>query len=83
MHVTSIIPADQLRTAALHRMPTAHGLSDVTRGGQHCGVSHAVAVEHEPTGIVVIIGCQRSQHLNRNMAVQAIEFILTHPEFKG
>jgi protein subunit release factor A len=78
----SLIPNDQLRVYALHNLPSGEGISSRTRGGQYVGTSSAVLMEHEPTGTMVIVSRGLSQHRNREVAMDALEFILTHPEFK-
>lgn len=50
---------------------------DRKRGGQHVGgVSTTVRVTHIPTGITAMCGTERSQHKNRNVATDMIEYAL-------
>lgn len=50
------------------------------KGGQHVGItSSGVKITHEPTGLVAIANCARSQHFNRQIAFDMIEGGLTHP----
>ena len=51
-------------------------------GGQHVGtISRGVKVEHLPTGTIAICTEARSQHINRLIAIEMIEYALTHPKF--
>ena len=46
-------------------------------GGQHVGTPHCtVRVVHIPTGLVAECGYQRSQHKNKETAMQMIEWAL-------
>jgi len=47
------------------------------KGGQHVGVRiDPVRVTHEPTGIMAQCGEMRSQHRNKQIAVEMIEWAL-------
>lgn len=51
-------------------------------GGQHVGtVSRGVKVEHLPTGTIAICTEASSQHINRLISIEMIEYALTHPKF--
>lgn len=46
-------------------------------GGQHVGViSHGVKITHEPTEVIVMVNCERTQLKNRNLAISIINFAL-------
>lgn len=53
-------------------------------GGQHTNGPdlYAVQVKHVETGITVIVPCERP-HKNRKHAMEAIEYILTCPDFEN
>lgn len=49
-------------------------------GGQYVvSMQSGIKVTHEPTGLVAIADCARSQHINRQIAFDMIEGGLTHP----
>lgn len=51
-------------------------------GGQHAGSPPmGVEVEHLPTGTVARVSANRSQHMNRKVALEMIETALTSPNF--
>ena len=53
--------------------------STVPKGGQHVGTNHYVMIgTHKPTGITIRIppDLTRSQHKQRTMIVEAMEWIL-------
>lgn len=52
-------------------------------GGQHVGVSAGVSVEHVPTGIIVTVATERSQHRNKQIALDGILGAITSPHFRG
>lgn len=53
------------------------------KGGQIVGPGpQGVRVRHVDTGIVVCCDYQRSQHLNKMMALHMIEAALTHPRWR-
>jgi protein subunit release factor A len=52
-------------------------------GGQHVGVSSGVKVTHLPTGLVAICHTERSQHRNKNVAVDMLLGGITSPHFRG
>ncbi len=54
-----------------------------TTGGQHVGVSCGIRVEHIPTGLMVIVDVGRSQHRNRQIAIDMLMGGLTSPHRKG
>jgi len=48
-----------------------------SKGGQHVGLtSYTVRVKHVPTGIIAECGYHRSQHKNKEAAMQMIEWAL-------
>jgi len=51
-------------------------------GGQHVGVRTGVKVTHLPTGLIAICNTERSQHRNRQIAVDMILGGLTSPGFR-
>lgn len=51
----------------------------ISQGGQHVGTSSGVKATHTPTGIVAIVQTGRSQHVNRQIALDMIEGGLTNP----
>ena len=53
------------------------------RGGQHVGTwPGGVKVTHLPSGIEAFVEIGRSQHVNREIAVNMIEAAITHPRFR-
>lgn len=54
-----------------------------TTGGQIAGYSCGVKVTHVPSGIVAIVETERSQHRNKNVAVDMILGALTSPHWRG
>lgn len=51
-------------------------------GGQHVGiVPTGVKLTHKDTGIIVIVTHERSQHRNRQIALDALAGALTSPHF--
>jgi protein subunit release factor A len=50
-------------------------------GGQHVGVSMGLQITHLPTGIVARVCLHRSQHTNKQIAMDMILSALTHPRF--
>lgn len=53
-------------------------------GGQTTGGSSSgIKITHQPSGIVAIVDCERSQHKNKALAVEMIEAALTHPMYRG
>ena len=52
-------------------------------GGQHVGTGgNGVRVTHLPTGIAVEVGLCRSQHYNRQIALDALLGALTSPSLR-
>lgn len=49
------------------------------KGGQHAGVRPGVKITHLPTGTVAICELARSQHKNKNIALEMIVCALTSP----
>ena len=44
-------------------------------GGQHAGIpASSIRVTHEPTGIMAQYGEERSQHKNKQIAIEMIEW---------
>lgn len=51
-------------------------------GGQHVGTySYPIRVTHEPTGLVAECGYERSQHKNKETAMEMIEWALVKMRF--
>lgn len=71
----NVIPAGDLRVEAL--WPESHG-------GQHAGVRiPAIRVTHIPSGLTATCESQRSQHRNRQVAIDMILGGLTSPAYQG
>lgn len=51
-------------------------------GGQHVGINQAVKITHIPTGLVAIADVGRSQHRNKQVAMDMILGGLTSPHFR-
>ena len=66
--MTDLIPASDLVVEVARARPP---------GGQQVGVSNGVRVTHVPTGIIVECQCERSQHRNRQVCLDALEGALT------
>lgn len=46
-------------------------------GGQHAGIpAHSVRITHLPTGVMAQCGHERSQHKNRRVAMEMLEWAL-------
>jgi peptide chain release factor len=52
-------------------------------GGQQVGISSAVKVTHEPSGLFAVSGAERSQHRNRRIAQAMVEYGLAELGWKG
>ena len=53
------------------------------RGGQHVGTGPSgVRVTHIPSGIEACVEIGRSQHVNREIAINMIEAAITHPRYR-
>ena len=53
------------------------------KGGQTVGTGPAgVKVTHTLSGIVACVDIGRSQHVNREIAINMIEAAITHPRFR-
>ena len=53
-------------------------------GGQHVGTGpNGVRITHLPSGIVACCETERSQHINRMIAMEMIEAAVTHPRYRG
>lgn len=52
------------------------------KGGQHVGIVTGVRITHLPTGIMACCQTNRSQHRNRQIALEMIEAALTSPNFR-
>lgn len=72
-----LIPYDQIKIS----IGREFGVADVAAGGQHVGSARDMCVEHVPTGVKIILNT-RSQHRSRDVGIAALEFILTHPEWR-
>lgn len=55
---------------------------DHGRGGQHVGTPTGVKVEHLPTGTIVCVMAEHSQYRNREIALDGLLAILTHPKMR-
>lgn len=53
------------------------------RGGQHVGTDSGVRVTHIPSGLVAECSTGRSQHRNRQIAIQMIIGGLTSEYYRG
>lgn len=51
-------------------------------GGQHVGTATGIRVEHLPTGLMVIVDVGRSQHRNRQIAMDMLLGGLTSPHLR-
>lgn len=52
-------------------------------GGQHVGTGpNGVRLTHIPSDTQVTVTVARSQHINRMLALEAIEAIITHPRYR-
>ena len=69
----SDIPTDQLK---IETWPPRD------RGGQHVGYPSGIRVEHLPTGLVVFVDAGRSQHRNRQIAIDMLLGGLTSPHLR-
>lgn len=56
---------------------------DRGKGGQHFGTVSGVKIEHLPTGLVAISNTERSQHRNKNIAMDMLLGGLTSPHCRG
>lgn len=70
------IPADHLKIETWP-IPGIHH-----RGGQHVGTYPGVRVTHIPSGIAAYVETDRSQRLNREIAMDMILAAITHPKFR-
>ena len=63
---------------------TIRAIRPESLGGQHTNGpdQYAIEVKHNPTGITVMIPCERP-FKNRKHAMEAIEYILTCPDFEN
>ncbi len=53
------------------------------KGGQHVGSGPSrIKVTHLPSRIEAIINVGRSQHRNRQIALNMIEAAITHPDYR-
>lgn len=52
-------------------------------GGQHVGTGPSgVRITHIPSGTIACVDTDRSQHINRTIAMDMILSALTHPKFR-
>lgn len=70
--VSDIIPIDDLLME----------VGNPNKGGQHVGVDCTVKITHLPSGLVAIVNCDRSQHRNKNIALDMIAGGLTSKHFR-
>ena len=56
---------------------------DENPGGQHVGVKPGIKITHLPSGLIAISDIERSQHRNKNIAMDMIIGGLTSPHFRG
>jgi protein subunit release factor A len=52
------------------------------RGGQHVGGHSGIRATHMPTGITAFVNIGRSQHVNKEIAVDMLLSAITHPRFR-
>jgi peptide chain release factor 2 len=53
------------------------------RGGQHVALTPTgIQVTHLPSGIMAIVDIGRSQHRNRQIAMEMILAAITHPDYR-
>jgi len=54
------------------------------KGGQVAGTGPSgIRITHMPSGIVACCETERSQHINRLIAMSMIEAAVTHPRYRG
>ncbi|KAA0686024.1 hypothetical protein DTW90_34630 [Neorhizobium sp. P12A] len=70
------IPADDLKIE-VYPVPGMH-----ERGGQHCGYHPGLRITHGPTGVMAYVESNRSQHINKMIAMDMILAAITHPKFR-
>lgn len=68
-----MIPPEHLKIETYHPRPP---------GGQQVGMDCGVRVEHLPSGIFCVVDIGRSQHRNREIAIDMIEAAITHPMYR-
>ena len=78
--MADLIPSDQIKLKSVWCVPSANSNAAHGFRGQHVGTTRVLRAEHEPTGTVVYIADGQSQHRQRKIAIDALEFILTHPD---
>ncbi len=71
--MSDLIRHEDLRVEVLRR----------TTGGQHVGIDPGVRVTHLPSGLTAECETERSQHRNRQIALDMILGGLTSPSFRG
>lgn len=77
--MTTQAPDDDLKLEVIY---LATGTTK-SPGGQQAGTpASAIRVTHVPTGIMAQVGTGRSQHRDREIAVDMILSALTHPRFR-
>lgn len=53
------------------------------KGGQHVGTGPSgIKITHLPSGVEAFVDIGRSQHTNRQIALDMIESAITHPRFR-
>jgi len=70
--MTDLISASDLQIECLRDPP----------GGQHAGVRSGVKITHIPTGLTAICETERSQHRNKQIAMDMILGGLTSKHFR-
>lgn len=70
------IPPEDL-TVETYPIPGVH-----SRGGQHVGIQSGVRVTHA-SGVSAYVDIGRSQHRNKEIAMDMILSALTHPRFRA
>lgn len=65
------IPPEDLVVRTAHKM-----------GGQHVCIDAEIVVTHIPSGIEVRVNIGRSQHRNRQVAIDAILGAITSPHYR-
>lgn len=51
-------------------------------GGQHVGIDCGIKITHLPTGLIAICDTDRSQHRNKQVAMDMLLGGLTSPSFR-
>lgn len=68
------IDPNDLRVEVAHKRPP---------GGQHVGTDSGIRITHLPSGLTAECNTERSQHRNREIAMDMILGGLTSPSYRG